>query len=77
MFCHHFVCTKKNQFFDFLYASLVVEALPKMESSLTEKNLLHRSKFFPVSVDLILRKQAKLNMEELLPIKLNQVTFKL
>ena len=47
------IFTTDNNFNDFLFASLDNKALQKWGSSLTGKNLLIGSKFFPVRIDSI------------------------
>ena len=71
-FCHF---SKDYNFSYFSFASLGNETLSKISLLLKERICSWRSKFFPLRVDSNRKKEAKLNLSELLPLKVQPFTL--
>ena len=70
------IFTKENNFCGFLFASLKNKAIPNARLLLKERICFWGSKFFPSTVDPY-EKGDKMELTELLPLKIYQCTFKL
>ena len=66
--CLSAIFMKGDNFSDFLFALLAEEALPKKGSTLEGKNLLLKEQILSFKSLPSFRREAKMNIEELLPL---------